>query len=71
MALPLWQVSLTLQPFSSLFMYHCINLCASLYIWKTLAFATPLIRPESRSALISSVLLNILFSGIALQIKPR
>ena len=67
----LWQVCLMLQPFSSLFIYHCINLCASLCICKTLAFATSLIRPESRSALICPILLNILFSGIASQIKLR
>lgn len=55
----------------SLYLSQAINLCGFLCICKTLAFATPLIRPESRSALISPVLLNILFSDIASQIAVR
>jgi len=56
---------------SPLHFLQAINLCGSGSICKTPAFATPLIRPESRSALMSPALLNILFSDIASQIKLR
>lgn len=50
--------------------YIAVNLCASLRTCKTYAFATLLIRPESRSTF-SPVLLNILFSDITSQINLR